>query len=157
MAAGGLHFRRRMVRFTRWAALLVLPLMAACAAVPNAQPAKAPAPAHRPRTSAVPPTKPAPPPKPVFRAPDVQKLPGLESVIDNNAATLVRQFGTPQLDVREGDMRKLQFAGQPCVLDVFLYPLKPGGEPVATYVDARRASDGRDVDRAACIAALMQR
>jgi hypothetical protein len=43
------------------------------------------------------------------------------------------------------------------VLDVFLYPLKPGAAPVATYVDARRASDGRDVDRAACIAALMRR
>jgi hypothetical protein len=27
--------------------------------------------------------------------------------------------------------------------------------PVATYVDARRPSDGRDVDRASCVAALM--
>ena len=158
MAGRTLHFRERMVRFIRWVALLVLPLMAGCASMPVTQPAKAPAkPAHRPRTGAVPPTKPAPPPKPAFQTPDVQKLPGLESVIDNDAATLVRQFGTPQLDVHEGDMRKLQFAGEPCVLDVFLYPLKPGSEPVATYVDARRASDGRDVDRAACIAALMRR
>ncbi len=81
-------------------------------------------------------------------------MPGLESVIDKDAAALVRQFGKPQLEVREGDMRKLQFAGEPCVLDVYFYPLRPGGEPVATYVDARRASDGLDVDRAACIAAL---
>ena len=28
------------------------------------------------------------------------------------------------------------------------------GEPSATYVDARRASDGLDVDRAACVQAL---
>jgi hypothetical protein len=78
-------------------------------------------------------------------------------VIDKDAAALARAFGAPQLDVREGDMRKLQFAGEPCVLDVYLYPLKPGAEPVATFVDARRASDGLDVDRAACIAALMRR
>ena len=51
-------------------------------------------------------------------------------------------------------MRKLQFSGQACVLDVFLYPLRPGAEPVATYVDARRPSDGVEVDRAACVAAL---
>jgi hypothetical protein len=62
--------------------------------------------------------------------------------------------GPPRLDVHEGDMRKLQFAGPPCVLDVFLYPLRPGAEPVATSVDARRESDGRDVDSAACVAAL---
>ena len=37
-------------------------------------------------------------------------------------------------------MRKLQFAGERCVLDVFLYPLREGQEPVATYVEARRAS-----------------
>ena len=40
------------------------------------------------------------------------------------------------------------------MLDVFLYPLRPGGEPVATYVEARRASDGQAVDRAACAQAL---
>ena len=79
---------------------------------------------------------------------------GLESVIERDAGTLVRLFGTPRLDVREGDMRKLQFSGQACVLDVFLYPLRPGAEPVATDVDARRPSDGVEVDRAACVAAL---
>ena len=83
-------------------------------------------------------------------------MPGLESVIDKDAAALVRQFGPPRLDVHEGDMRKLQFAGEPCVLDVFLYPLKSGSEPGATYVDARRSFHRRDVDRAACIAALMK-
>nr|WP_166177641.1 hypothetical protein [Altererythrobacter segetis] len=151
-----------MVRVTRsqrlrTAALLALPLLAACAAVPSAQPQRSPAPQQRPRSSAVPPSKPVPPPKPVFRAPEIQRLPGLESVIDKDAAALTREFGKPRLEVREGDMRKLQFAGEPCVLDVYLYPLRPGSEPIATHVDARRASDGLDVDRAACIAALLRR
>lgn len=82
---------------------------------------------------------------------------GLEGVIEQDAATLLRRFGTARLDVREGDMRKLQFSGEPCVLDVFLYPLRPGAEPVATYLEARRASDGQEVDRAACVAALQRR
>ena len=69
---------------------------------------------------------------------------------------LVRQFGDPRLDVWEGDARKLQFTGTPCVLDIYLYPTSRSREPLATYVDARRASDGQDVDRAACIAALKQ-
>jgi hypothetical protein len=54
-------------------------------------------------------------------------------------------------------MRKLQFTGEACVLDVFLYPPRQGAEPVATYVEARRPSDGQDVDRAACVAALRRR
>ena len=35
--------------------------------------------------------------------------------------------------------------------------LDSGGDPVATHVDARRSSDGKDVDRAACVAALRRR
>jgi hypothetical protein len=162
LAAAALHFLSRMVRVVRRsglraAAFLALPLLAACAAVPATQPQGSAAPQQRPRTGKVPPSRPAPPPKPVFRTPEIQRLPGLESVIDKDAAALVGQFGRPRLEVREGDMRKLQFAGEPCVLDVYLYPLRPGSEPVATHVDARRASDGLDVDRAACIAALMRR
>jgi hypothetical protein len=87
----------------------------------------------------------------------VQLLPGLDGVIGASAAELSRQFGPPRLDVLEGDVRKLQFTGTPCVLDVFLYPPAQGREPVATYVDARRQSDGRDVDRAACVAGLRKR
>jgi hypothetical protein len=83
----------------------------------------------------------------------VQRLPGLEGVIGATAADLTRQFGAARLDVWEGDARKLQFTGTPCVLDVYLYPSPQGREPQATYVDARR-SDGRDVDRAACVQAL---
>ncbi len=82
------------------------------------------------------------------------RLPGLEGVIGADSAALQRQFGTPRLDVWEGDARKLQFSGEPCVLDVYLYPLSQGATPTATYVDARRSSDGLDVDRAACVKAL---
>ena len=78
-------------------------------------------------------------------------------MIEKDGTALANMFGPPRLDVKEGDMRKLQFAGEACVLDVFLYPLRPNAEPVATYVDARRSSDGLDVDRAACVAALRRR
>ena len=84
----------------------------------------------------------------------MQHLAGLDVVIGKDARAVLATFGAPVLDVHEGDMRKLQFAGPACVLDVFLYPLRPGDQPVATYVDARRASDGLDVDRAACVTAL---
>lgn len=97
---------------------------------------------------------------PVRRVPppaQVQTLPGVAGVIGATAADLARQFGKPRLEVWEGDARKLQFSAAPCILDVFLYPAAPGREPQATYVDARRPSDGQDVDRAACIAALRQR
>jgi hypothetical protein len=84
----------------------------------------------------------------------VQALPGLETVIGSTAADLTRQFGAARLDVREGDARKLQYMGTACVLDVYLYPAAAGKEPQASYVDARRSSDGKDVDRVACIASL---
>jgi hypothetical protein len=66
------------------------------------------------------------------------------------------QFGRPDLDIQEGDARKLQFASSICVLDAYLYPPTRGGEPVVTHVDAR-LPDGRDVDRASCVAALGHR
>lgn len=86
----------------------------------------------------------------------VQMLPGFEGVVGSSSSELTRQFGSPRLDVWEGDARKLQFSGTACVLDVYLYPPAQGREPQATYVDARR-SDGKDVDRVACIAALRRR
>lgn len=82
------------------------------------------------------------------------RLPGLEGVIGADARRLSELFGPPRLTVPEGDAVKLQFAGTVCVLEVFLYPLRPGGPPAATHVEARRPSDGRDVDRANCVAAL---
>jgi len=101
------------------------------------------------------------PPAAIYRTPPpaarVQSLPGLEGVIGANAQELTRLFGTPRLDVVEGDARKLQFSRTPCVLDVYLYPPAPGQAPRASYVDARRSGDARDVDRAACVASLKKR
>jgi len=101
------------------------------------------------------PSRLAPPPQLHRMVPGlhIQNLPGLGGVIGATTAQLTRQFGAPRLDVIEGDVRKLQFTGAPCVLDVYLYPPGPGQEPEASYVDARSAN-GRDVDRAACVAAL---
>jgi len=103
------------------------------------------------RTPARPPVRHAPPPA------KIQSLPGLEGVIGADQQSLVRQFGMPRLDVIEGDARKLQYSSSACVLDIYLYPPGAGAEPQATYVDARRASDGQDVDRATCIRALRNR
>jgi len=97
-------------------------------------------------------------PRPALRpAPHVQSAPGLEGVIGASATDLARLFGPPRLDVMEGDARKLQYVGVACVLDIYLYPPRQGGDPRATYVDARRATDARDVDRAACVAALRRK
>ena len=114
----------------------------------------------RPLPAPVRPTliRPAPPPIPQSqqrRAAHVFAAPGLEGVIGADADALTRLFGPPRLDVREGDARKLQWSGGACLLDAYLYPPDNGGRAAATYVDARRG-DGRDVDRAACVAALRQ-
>jgi hypothetical protein len=133
-----------------------VPMLAACGAqqapVKSAPP---PVAANTRSYSRVPPVRP-----PVRAAPPAAaKLaaPGLEGVIGASAGELARQFGTPRLEVWEGDARKLQFIGTSCVLDVYLYPASAGREPQASYLDARRASDGKDVDRGSCIAALRQR
>ena len=138
--------------------LALCPALAACGSTSTPRPASVPAkpsaarPATRPAMTPVRPAVRTPPP-----TAKIQSLPGLEGVIGSNAPELVRQFGQPRLDVAEGDARKLQYIGTACVLDIFLYPAQPGREPQATYVEARRASDGQDVDRAACIAALRNR
>lgn len=93
----------------------------------------------------------APAPTPV--TPPVISTSGLEHVLGHDARALVALFGQPTLDVREAQARKLQFAGPICVLDAYLYP-KGGREPVVTYLDARQP-DGRDIDRASCVAALI--
>ena len=78
---------------------------------------------------------------------------GLEGVIGRTAGVVSALFGKADLDVREGAARKLQFVGPACVLDTYLYPPAAGGEPIVTHVDAR-LPDGRDIDRASCVAAL---
>lgn len=129
------------------AAALAMGLLSACASP------KAAAPTRPVATRPPPPRQPAAPVANAFIAPRVMNLPGLEPVIGQGANALVALFGQPRLDVWEADARKLQFSGTACTLDVFLYPLSPGIAESATWVEARR-SDGRDVDRAACVAAL---
>ena len=112
-------------------------------------------------TSTTAPTRP-PPQQPIrpapsgngFIAPEVMTMRGLEGVIGQSSSALARIFGTPRLEVKEGDALKLQFTGRACVLDIYLYPLRPGAQPSATHVEARRASDGENVDRASCVRAL---
>ncbi|MEA3039489.1 MAG: hypothetical protein QOE79_2002 [Sphingomonadales bacterium] len=90
-------------------------------------------------------------------APAVRYNPlGLESVIGRTAGFVEAEFGRPSLDVREGAAHKLQYSGAACVLDLYFYPPKGGGEPIVTWVDARRL-DGTDFDRASCVAALQKK
>lgn len=100
----------------------------------------------------------APPPAAaaVVAAPTAYTAHGLETVIGSTARVLIGQFGLPDLDLREGAARKLQFLGPACVLDAYLYPRRGGGEPVVTHVDAR-LPDGREMDRSSCVAALSAR
>ena len=126
--------------------------LSACVSAPGTTPAE-----QRPVTSTRPPPQRPDQPAPsggAFIAPRIMNLPGLEGVIGRDATALANMFGAPRLEVKEGDAMKLQFSGQPCVLDIYLYPLRPGAQPSATHVEARRASDGEDVDRAACVRAL---
>jgi hypothetical protein len=97
-----------------------------------------------------PPSQPAAVARP---APPTFSTRGLEAVMGRNAGTLEAQFGRAELDIREGTARKLQFVGELCVLDAYLYPPRQGAEPVVTHIDAR-LPDGRDTDRAGCVASL---
>lgn len=125
--------------------------LAGCVSAPGGGPARP----SQPGSTKVPSVR---PPAPTgARDPSFQTLPGLDGVIGVTERELERQFGPPRLRVWEGDARKLQFTGRACLLDVYLYPTSGSKNPVATYVDARRASDGQDVDRAACVAALRQK
>lgn len=119
------------MRPARLLPLLALAATAACTTVPAT------------RTGSV--GAPAPDDRPYSHA-------GLEGVLGRDATTVTRLLGTPQLDVREGPGRKLQFGGA-CILDAYLYSQRQGAEPVVTHIDTRRG-DGESVDRAACVAAL---
>jgi len=128
-------------------------ILAACGSGGAVKTTSAPA-----KTSKAVPIRPAVRPAPIAPPkPRILTAPGLEGVIGAGPDDLVRQFGPARLDVWEGDARKLQFSGRACVLDVFLYPAEAGRPISATYVEARRSSDGQEVDRAACIAALRAR
>mgnify|MGYP001394913281 CR=1 FL=1 len=100
-------------------------------------------------------------PPPVTRAAPIPvPQPGmaaLTTVLGQNAAGLIAQFGKPLLDVSEGSARKLQFGGPICVLDAYLYPPKSGrGEPSVTFAETRQR-DGSPIDQSSCAAALRLR
>jgi hypothetical protein len=96
--------------------------------------------APRPQAASIPTPTPAPQPR------QDNGLNGL------NAQQLVDRFGRPALQIHEGNSVKLQFRGNRCVLDTYLYPSHDGQLRV-TYVDTRMPSGG-DMNQAACISAL---
>ncbi|MET0362115.1 MAG: hypothetical protein ABW048_10245 [Sphingobium sp.] len=81
--------------------------------------------------------------------------PGATDLIGVDARALQRQFGKPRLDIRDPAVRKLQFSGQRCVLDAYLYPPATDREPVTTFVEAR-SSTGVAVDATACAKMLRE-
>ena len=106
-------------------------LLAACGTTPKPVAAPAPKPVEAPRRSG--------------------------NLVGLTANELIARFGTPRLQVREGDGTKLQFMATACVLDAYLYP-PPGGSGLArvTHVDARN-HEGRAVEASGCIAAIEAR
>ena len=74
------------------------------------------------------------------------------AIIGLTAEDLVRRFGTPALQIREGNSLKLQFRSAQCVLDAYLYPA--GTAPYrVTYVDTRTNALAT-VDQALCIRSM---
>jgi hypothetical protein len=77
-------------------------------------------------------------------------------LIGANAGDLIKAFGTPALQIREGSGLKLQFRGRACILDAYLYASQAGAPEKVTYVDARTSS-GASTDEAQCALSLSQR
>ena len=73
-------------------------------------------------------------------------------IVGLTADDLVHRFGSPALQIREGNSLKLQFRSDQCVLDAYLYPT--GNAPYrVTYVDTRTPSLAK-ADQFSCIASL---
>ena len=89
---------------------------------------------------------PTPPPAPAVQLRESGVLIGL------TGNELVTRFGRPTLQIKEGNSFKLQFRGQLCVLDAFLYP-STGAQYRVTHVEARSRA-GSDTNQADCIRAL---
>lgn len=141
--------------------LAILPLLSACGGATTGGKVRSTSVATPPKPALTAPQQVRPPMRYRPRNPQVQAqllaTPGLEGVMGVTAVELTSRLGTARLDVWEGDARKLQFSNPACVLDIYLYPEAQGREPESAYVEARRSSDGQDVDRAACIAAFRKR
>jgi hypothetical protein len=92
----------------------------------------------------------APKPGQVMQIPQSEHTRG--GIIGMTAEDLIHRFGSPALQIREGESLKLQFRSDQCVLDAYLYP--EGSAPYrVTYVDARTSSLGT-IDQALCISSL---
>jgi nitrous oxide reductase accessory protein NosL len=76
-------------------------------------------------------------------------------IVGMTAEQLVGHFGTPALQIREGESLKLQFRSPQCVLDAYLYPNGSSGYR-ATYVDTRTPGLA-PIDQALCIRSLEAR
>ena len=75
-------------------------------------------------------------------------------LIGLTASELGARFGQPGFQVRDGAGTKLQWSGNGCVLDAYLYPpANAQGVARVTHVDARRPS-GADLDTNSCLALL---
>ena len=94
------------------------------------------------------PTRTAPPPPAITR--------DRSDILGQNAGSLTRRFGEARIDLSEGDARKLQFASEGCVIDIYLYPPEAGAAPIATHIVARLREGGEEMDRARCIADVEQ-
>jgi len=96
-------------------------------------------------------------PGPTIPVPTTTPAPNISELYGATARALNQRFGQPQLELQEGQARKLQFGNPTCVLDAYLYPPKNGrGEPVVTHVDTRQRNGG-PIDAASCVAALTRR
>jgi hypothetical protein len=89
---------------------------------------------------------PAPPPPPVAQPRESGVLIGL------TGNELVTRFGRPVLQIKEGNSFKLQFRGNLCVLDAFLYP-STGAQYRVTYVETRSRA-GTATNQGDCIRTL---
>jgi hypothetical protein len=95
-------------------------------------------------TAPRPSVQPVVPPAPVERG----------DLIGLTSGELIQRFGVPALQVREGTGLKLQFRGNRCILDAYLYPPANGrGAERVMHVDTRVGS-GADTDQRTCIATL---
>lgn len=99
--------------------------------------------------------RPAHLPAPPIPVPQTALAAGVDRVQGQTAPRLIAQFGQPQIDVQEGQARKLQFTGAICVLDAYLYP-QGRGEAVVTHIDTRQRN-GTPIDQASCVVALARR
>jgi len=96
--------------------------------------------------------RPQQPPAPVPPVVEIQPK-QQNSLAGLTAQELVGRYGTPALQIREGNSLKLQFRGRRCVMDAYLYPSGSSGTLKVTHVDTRLPSGG-DIDQAACIFSL---